>query len=386
MNRKNQPPSVSTSFRSNTASTCSGSTSNTSALVSAVYRDVVKQQNSQEVGGAGDVKVKAEQRRNNDTEAQSTRIKVCARLRPVTAQDRELANTKRATPELCVHFKRDGQTIRLARDQFSSKAFRVDYTFDALSGQAEVYRSSFRSIVAEVVRGYNGTGMCYGQTGSGKTWTMFGSKNYATRNAVPQQQQQQQQQKAVGLAQMAIEDVFKAVDDHQEKGLVANVFVTFFQLYMEQAYDLLVGKAPTVAEKRRAFTSHSAGAASPSRDVGRDSDSSKDQTACKPLLLRDDPQRGAYLEGLRQVHVETAADAIAVMEEGLANREVHSTQYNIRSSRSHAIFQLHLEFEEQLTQQEQRKAFSSRKRRVAAGNRQLPRLIIMCCCCCYSNT
>ena len=227
----------------------------------------------------------------------NSRIHVCARLRPVIQEDFKLGTTTRTSPELCVHLKHDGQTIKMTKDVYDVKLFRVDHTFDAVATQQDVYNSSFKNIVTDALNGYNGTCLAYGQTGSGKSYTMFG----VDKNS--------------GVVQLAVNDVFEAVRKHIAKNLVANVFLSFYQLYLEQAYDLLVGP------------------------VGGKLD-------CTPLGIREDAVKGTYVENLQYLYVDDATTTIEVLKQGLKNRKVQATQYNMSSSRSHAIFQMYLDFEE----------------------------------------
>ena len=230
-------------------------------------------------------------------EKPNSRIHVCARVRPIIPEDYKLGTVIRSSPEICVHLKSDGQTIKMTKDVYDIKMFRVDHTFDGVSSQMDVYNSSFKRIVVDALGGFNGTGMCYGQTGSGKSHTIFGSD------------------REPGLVQCAINDVFEDVRARIEKGLVANVFLSFYQLYCEQAYDLLIapvnGKIDSVA-----------------------------------LAVREDIVKGAFVENLQYIYVDDEDSTMDVLRQGLKNRKVNSTQFNMSSSRSHAIFQMYLDFEE----------------------------------------
>lgn len=228
---------------------------------------------------------------------QPSRIYVCARVRPIIPEDFKLGTVTRSSPEICVHLKHDGQTIKMTKDVYDVKLFRVDHTFDAVANQLEVYESSFKRIVVDALNGYNGTGMVYGQTGSGKSYTMFGVDHEP------------------GLVHLAINDVFISVRECLSKGLVANVFLSFYQLYLEQAYDLLVAPVSGKLE-------------------------------CTPLAVREDAEKGAFVENLRYVYADDEQATVDVLKQGLKNRRVQSTQFNMSSSRSHAIFQMYLDFEE----------------------------------------
>lgn len=234
----------------------------------------------------------------DDRAARGTRIHVCVRLRPLIAEDYRLAALPKNSPEICVHLKSDGQTVKLTKDHFSTKLIRLDRTFDATCTQQEVYQSSFKMIVDEVINGFNGTGLVYGQTGSGKSHTMFGSGDEP------------------GIVHLAVCDVFECTRAHASKDLVANVYLSFYQLYLDQAVDLLV----------------------------QQSDSQR--TGSVKLSIREDSVRGAYVENLMEVLVEDELKSMKLLRRGLQNRHVQSTLYNIKSSRSHAILQIHMDLEE----------------------------------------
>lgn len=98
----------------------------------------------------------------------STKLTVCARLRPIINEDYRQANVVRGAPDVCVHFKQDGQTIKILQDDLTQKLFRLDYTFDISSTQTEIYNIVGRPIVSDTLKGYNGSIMAYGPTAAGK--------------------------------------------------------------------------------------------------------------------------------------------------------------------------------------------------------------------------
>ena len=232
-----------------------------------------------------------------ESDRSNSRIHVCSRLRPLISEDYKLGNVVRSAPERCVHLSLDGQTIKLTKDAYDVKLFRVDHTFDETASQVDVYNLSYKKIVMDAINGYNGTGMVYGQTGSGKSHTIFGTVSDP------------------GLVQLAINDVFEEVRKRISKDLVANVFLSFYQLYLEQAYDLLANQSGTKQE-------------------------------CVPLAVREDSVKGAFVENLQYIYVDDESTTMEVLKQGLRQRRVQSTNYNMSSSRSHAIFQMYLDFEE----------------------------------------
>ena len=235
-------------------------------------------------------------------ELKKSEISICVRLRPIIQEDYIQEGAKvQSKVDLCVQVKRDGQSIKLTRDLHHEKTFKVDHAFDSSVSQQEIYDLSFKPIVRDVLKGYNGTGMVYGQSGSGKTYTMFGSDNG---------------DKVCGLAHLSLEQIFQAVVEHEKRELVARVFISFYQIYIDQIYDLLL-----------------------------DAETNK-QLIIPNLQIREDSQRGIYIDNLRHLYVKNRDIALQIISQGLKNRHVQSTYQNIRSSRSHAILQFHLDFEE----------------------------------------
>lgn len=257
----------------------------------------------------------------------SSKLIVSVRLRPVIAEDVQQANLIRSAPEICVCLKHDGQSIKLVVDQFQSKHFKVDHTFDTSLGQADVYETAFKPIVKDVLDGFNGTGFVYGQTGSGKTFTMFGSES------------------RLGMAHFAVNDIFAAVAQQESNGLVAKVFMSFYQIYVEQVYDLL----------------------------------SEHKGQPPALGIREDSEHGVFVDQLTTLFVKDQDIAYRIIDQGLQHRKVQSTAYNVRSSRSHAVLQLLLDFEEapaetHQTPPQQRYAVRRRKLMLVdlAGSERVP--------------
>ena len=56
------------------------------------------------------------------------------------------------------------------------------------------------------------------------------------------------------------------------------------------------------------------------------------------LQIREDPQRGIYVDGLAEKEVLNVNDVMKLMAKGHSNRHVGETNMNARSSRSHSVF------------------------------------------------
>jgi kinesin family protein 5 len=64
------------------------------------------------------------------------------------------------------------------------------------------------------------------------------------------------------------------------------------------------------------------------------------------IVVREDPERGVYLDGASVVSVTSAGDCLELLRRGSSNRAVASTAMNDHSSRSHAVLILRVERKE----------------------------------------
>jgi len=110
---------------------------------------------------------------------------VFVRVRPATAAEQGVG------PAVQV----GGSSIRLLA---SGSDFTFANVFSGSVGNAAIYASAVRSLLPQLLEGYNATALAYGQTGSGKTPTMLGSA------AEP------------GLIPLALGELFELVADEQE--------------------------------------------------------------------------------------------------------------------------------------------------------------------------
>ncbi|GBF91733.1 kinesin [Raphidocelis subcapitata] len=177
--------------------------------------------------------------------------------------------------------------VRDYLDQVQNRTKERRYTFDVAYGpaatNADVYNGAIRELAGGVTKGLNGTVFAYGATGSGKTFTMVGTPGDP------------------GLMVRSLSDVFAARAALGPDGGGEDFGVTCS--YLEVIYDLLV-------------------------------------KASGPLELREDPDAGPCVAGLRRIEVSSAAEIMAALEEGNRRRKTDSTEANAASSRSHAILEI----------------------------------------------
>ncbi|KAL2644756.1 hypothetical protein R1flu_012343 [Riccia fluitans] len=217
------------------------------------------------------------------------RVKVFVRLRPS------------CRPSTAIHVDHAANTIRIdvqkqhgggpPRPYNDQMVFPFDNVIQS-SCQETVFDQCAKSVVEDILGGYNGTILTYGQTGSGKTYTMTGdTKAYAHRGIIPR----------------AVERIFAEKVAKPEAGIT--VHVSYLEVYNEGIYDLL-----------------------PQRRLA----SAVSLTAMEDNGLIE-------IKGLNKMHCSTEAEALKYFFEGERHRSVAPHTLNQMSSRSHCVFTLFVE-------------------------------------------
>ena len=149
--------------------------------------------------------------------------------------------------------------------------------------------------VAKVIDGFNSTIMCYGQTGAGKTFTMTGStSNYKYRGLVPR----------------CINAIFSEVGGRFDNAI--SVKVSFVEIYNELMFDML-------------------------------SDIPPHEQSGSSIAIQDAPNGESIVKGLTMASCKNEEEALNYLFEGEQSRAIGDNSININSSRSHAIFTIHVE-------------------------------------------
>ncbi|KAA0165709.1 hypothetical protein FNF27_06629 [Cafeteria roenbergensis] len=212
-------------------------------------------------------------------------VKVVVRCRPLNKK--EIAESRK--PIVVIDTAIGSVEITKAGTD-DTKRFTFDSVYDDKSTQRDVYDDTGFPLVESVLQGYNGTMFAYGQTGCGKTHTMQG------KDSPPELR---------GIIPTSFEHVF----DHLKllKDKEALVRVSYLELYNEEIRDLL--GADHLAK----------------------------------LELKENPEKGVFVKGLRSVVVDGVEAIDALMAQGNAVRTTGSTAMNAESSRSHSIFTIVIE-------------------------------------------
>ncbi|XP_077499875.1 kinesin-like protein 31E isoform X2 [Amblyomma americanum] len=187
------------------------------------------------------------------------------------------------------------------------KAFTFDHVFDCSSDQDTIYNTCVRPLIEGCFEGYNATVLAYGQTGSGKTYTM-GTGYDLHVNAHEQ-----------GIIPRAVEHLFQGIASRQQEARDQGkpppdfkVNVQFMELYNEEIFDLL----------------------SSGKDVH--------EPGRRSVKIHEDAKGEIYTVGVAAKAVQNVDQVMKCLESGALSRTTASTQMNVQSSRSHAIFTLHI--------------------------------------------
>ncbi|ESO03085.1 hypothetical protein HELRODRAFT_192110 [Helobdella robusta] len=216
-------------------------------------------------------------------------VKVAVRCRPLIQKE------ENEGCQGCLQFVPAEPQLIVGKD----KAFTFDYVFNPSTSQQTVYSVAVSPLVKGLFKGYNATVLAYGQTGSGKTFSMGGGYGVCMET----------NEDAVGIIPRVIRDLFEGISKMQDK-FEFIIKVSYLELYKEDLLDLFVP-----VQKRE-----------------------KDQ-----VVIRDDVSGGIKLTGMSEIEVHTYEETMRALEEGSQGRTIGATAMNNQSSRSHAIFTIHLD-------------------------------------------
>ena len=219
--------------------------------------------------------------------AKSECVKVAIRVRPMNKHEKEQNST------ICVDVDTGNNSVAVTSNKNDTKTFQFDYVYPMDTTQREIYDQVAFPIVDSIFQGYNGTIFAYGQTGCGKTYTMMGVvDNPELKGIIPN----------------AFSHIFGFIktEGESKKFLVRCSFV---EIYNEEVRDLLVNNN-------------------------------------QKLAIKEDPKKGTFVKDLTYVTLKDTEDIQKCLDRGNKNRHVGATSMNDQSSRSHSLFTVYLEIEE----------------------------------------
>uniref|UniRef100_A0A336KMA5 Kinesin-like protein n=1 Tax=Culicoides sonorensis TaxID=179676 RepID=A0A336KMA5_CULSO len=212
----------------------------------------------------------------------SSSVKVLCRFRPLNSS--ELRNGNKSIVQF---HGNDENSVSI-----QGKVYVFDKVFPPNTTQTQVYDVAAKSIVTDVLNGYNGTIFAYGQTSSGKTHTMEG----VIRDDELQ-----------GIIPRIVHDIFNHI--YEVNGNAEFIIkVSYYEIYMEKVRDLL--------------------------DITKTN-----------LSVKEDKNRVPYVKGATERFVTSPEEVFDAIEEGKSIRHIAVTNMNEHSSRSHSVFLINVQQE-----------------------------------------
>lgn len=232
-------------------------------------------------------------------------IKVAVRVRPFNRRELEQnqRNIIRVLDDTALIFDPDEDedeffyqgTKQNYRDITKRVKKKLTMSFDSVFNEDavnnDIFEKCMKPLVNSVMDGFNCSVFVYGATGAGKTYTMLGNDDLP------------------GITFLTMQELFRQMNEYGEDRRF-DIGISYLEVYNEQVMNLL--------------------------------------TKSGPLKLRED-SNGVVVGGLVLKQIHNAEELIELLHLGNKNRTQHPTDANEESSRSHAIFQVHIRMVEKKT-------------------------------------
>ncbi|ODV92917.1 hypothetical protein CANCADRAFT_95428 [Tortispora caseinolytica NRRL Y-17796] len=170
------------------------------------------------------------------------------------------------------------------------KSFEYDKVFTPDCGNDSIF-PEVAQLIHSAIDGYNVCILAYGQTGSGKTYTMLAQEN--------------------SIMPKTAHYLFDVISSMKNSGWSFVIECQFLELYNETIQDLMVKEKQLTTNK------------------GYD-------------ILHDEKSRITTIKNLTTRKFSSPAELVSALENAIKRRTMASTESNQVSSRSHAIFMIHI--------------------------------------------
>lgn len=183
-------------------------------------------------------------------------------------------------------FSFDSKTITNTK---TNEVFTFDYVISPTQTNKDIFEKLIKQNLTSLLKGINISIFAYGQTSTGKTFTMKGESKSNE-----------------GLIPLCIREIFNSLNSSESNITKSLVKVSYSEIYNETVNDLI-------------------------------------DTSKKNLEIRESP-RGIFVNNLSEITVTNVEKAMQILNKGENNRIIAETKLNEKSSRSHTIFKINIEF------------------------------------------
>uniref|UniRef100_A0A8C7EGD8 Kinesin family member 20B n=1 Tax=Nothoprocta perdicaria TaxID=30464 RepID=A0A8C7EGD8_NOTPE len=283
-------------------------------------------------------------------------IQVCLRIRPFTSLEKENESQDCVSLEdsTSIVLKPPKNSLSRLSEKTAGQLIQK-FTFSRVFGpettQEEFFEGTMKQPVQDFLEGYNRLVFTYGVTNAGKTYTFQGTeddvgilprtmemlfkniqgklytamdlKPHRCRDYIKLTKDQVREETAIKNSILrltkevcnnfyfltGLKEVVKELEQSspsRENYMKFSVWVSFFEIYNESFYDLLI---PISNDKKR-----------------------------KTLRLAQDVKGCSYVKDLQWVQISDSKEAFRLLKLGLKHQSIASTKLNTTSSRSHSIF------------------------------------------------
>nr|DAD22435.1 TPA_asm: hypothetical protein HUJ06_023898 [Nelumbo nucifera] len=219
---------------------------------------------------------------------QAATLTVAVKCRPLTKKEqqkgRDIVQVKDDKEVTLLDPDLSKDYLDRVQNRTKERKYSFDYAFGPDCTNLDVYKTSISSKISGVVQGLNAAIFAYGSTGSGKTYTMVGTEGDS------------------GLMVLSLHTIFDLIKSDTSSDDF-EVTCSYLEVYNEVIYDLL-------------------------------------EKSSGHLELREDPQEGIVVAGLRCIKVHSADKILELLNLGNSRRKMESTDANATSSRSHAVLEI----------------------------------------------
>ena len=184
------------------------------------------------------------------------------------------------------NFSFDSKTITNLK---TKEIFNFDSVITPSMSNKDIFEKLIKQNLINLLKGINVSIFAYGQTSTGKTFTMKGEKSNE------------------GLIPLSIKEIFNSLNNKESSISKYLVKVSYIEIYNETVNDLI--------------------------------DPSK-----KNLEIRESGNKGIFVNNLSEISVNNLEKAMQLLNKGESNRIIAETKLNEKSSRSHTIFKINIEF------------------------------------------
>ncbi|TYJ10735.1 hypothetical protein E1A91_A11G228300v1 [Gossypium mustelinum] len=217
---------------------------------------------------------------------QTTTLTVAVKCRPLSQREcsRDIVRVKNNKEVVVLDPDLSKDYLDRIQNRTKEKKYCFDHAFGPQSTNLDTYQKCISTIISGVVQGLNATVFAYGSTGSGKTYTMVGTQHDP------------------GLMVLSLHTIFDLIRRDKSSDEF-EVTCSYLEVYNEVIYDLL-------------------------------------EKSSGSLELREDPEHGIVVAGLRCIKVHSADKILELLNLGNSRRKTESTEANATSSRSHAVLEI----------------------------------------------